>query len=310
MVAPVVIFAFNRPDLLLQTLTALEASSALGRRHVFIYCDGPRHSEEAKLTERVAAIARTWLKKNRGSLFSCDLNRGLRQSITSGVSEIAAEYRSCIVLEDDIITAQAFLPYMDSMLELYENCPQVWQVSGWFAPGAKGKPAHGCLRVPGCWGWGTWHRAWDKYNDDANELSTRICEVDRMRFNIDDSYDYWSALKRNASGTLNTWQVRWYASMFLEGALAVYPGKSLTRNIGFDERGSNCRLGPVEKRLIKQDIRWKGPDSYSRLPAISECPSMLKQLRDFFLWQGKVWSTPRLTERLRTKIRRIMRREQ
>ena len=69
-------------------------------------------------------------------------------------------------------------------------------------------------------------------------------------------YDYWSQrwdefnkfgdnylqkqLEANYHGTMRTWFIKWHAVMLMRGALTLYPGQSLTNNIGFDEQATNC----------------------------------------------------------------------
>jgi hypothetical protein len=46
-------------------------------------------------------------------------------------------------------------------------------------------------------------------------------------------------LEANAQGILNTWAVKWYASIFLSGGLCLYPNKTLVQNNGLDGSGTN-----------------------------------------------------------------------
>ena len=47
-------------------------------------------------------------------------------------------------------------------------------------------------------------------------------------------------LKRTREGKMRTWFVKWYAVMRRQDALTLYPGRSLTNNIGFDSSATNC----------------------------------------------------------------------
>jgi hypothetical protein len=211
-----------------------------------------------------------------------------------------------IVLEDDLVTSPWFLRFMDEALEQFADIPNVWQVSGWSAPTGLTRLSSGFLRVPGCWGWATWKRAWDHYNDDAVSLLQRVLSADQHRFNIDGSYDYFNSLRENAVGSLNTWHVRWYASMFLQNALAVYPGVSLTRNIGFDSRGTNCASGRTTSIFTRQKVARHLPLLPAGVDAPAESPELLQAMRDLFLWQGRMWAMPPLRTRIWNRLRRLL----
>lgn len=66
--APIAIFAFNRPDHLRRTLEALAVNELAGQSHVTFFCDSPR--DPAKYPEDVAkcTAARDIQKMHRGLL--------------------------------------------------------------------------------------------------------------------------------------------------------------------------------------------------------------------------------------------------
>jgi len=59
----------------------------------------------------------------------------------------------------------------------------------------------------------------------------------RRDFTFDHTYHYWKQLELNQKGSINTWFIYWYAALFLKSGLALFPGKSLVRNIGMDGSG-------------------------------------------------------------------------
>jgi GR25 family glycosyltransferase involved in LPS biosynthesis len=237
-----------------------------------------------------------------------DGNRGLRQSITGGVSEQLAEYESVIVLEDDIIVSKSFLGYMHRALKSYQEHERIAQVSGYFVPHRSRLPKLGFLRVPACWGWATWRRAWDLYDDDAEALCQSLPLTERDQFNIDGSYPYYDSLVENAAGRQNTWMVRWYASIFRQEMLTLYPAKSLTRNIGFLYGGSNCSPGSMERVFTHQPIsQTQFHRTAFTIPEIESIP-FRRTLVNFYRWQSEVWATPSRQQRMVNRIKRIVRR--
>ena len=57
MLAPIVVFAFNRPAILQKTLNALAQNTRASESTLTVFCDGPRHQEEKKDTDAVQEIA-------------------------------------------------------------------------------------------------------------------------------------------------------------------------------------------------------------------------------------------------------------
>ncbi|MBB6610340.1 CatB-related O-acetyltransferase [Pontibacter sp. Tf4] len=98
------------------------------------------------------------------------------------------------------------------------------------------------LRTLACWGWATWSRAWQLYTTDSTYLLQQVTKTDKIKsgFNLDDQANYLLQLKLNYWGELNTWAVKWYATIFLRQGLCLFPKKSLVRNIGHDGSGENC----------------------------------------------------------------------
>ena len=47
------------------------------------------------------------------------------------------------------------------------------------------------------------------------------------------------AYRKSRVGEVDSWAIGWYASMFLEGGLTIFPARSLLENIGFDGTGAH-----------------------------------------------------------------------
>lgn len=305
--APIAVFAFRRLDLLRQTLSALEQCNGFESSRVHVFSDGGRAHRE----DEVAAVreVRLWLKdwcdRHRAELHPAPANQGLRVSITSGVSTLLAAYDRVIVLEDDIIVSPSFLTFMNEALDTYDGHANVFQVSGYFVPHKESLPAIGFLGVPACWGWATWRRAWQYYRDDAQELLAEVHARDTYAFDIRGSYGYLDALERNAAGTLNTWMVRWYASVFLQRGLTIYPGRSLTRNIGFGDEGTNCGPGTMAHVFATQPIDTEPLRINWNSVPIQESSSFLSALEGFYRWQQHQWTKPSWRQRLTARLRLV-----
>jgi len=148
------------------------------------------------------------------------------------------------VVEDDLLVSRHFLTYMNEALARYEDEPRVYQVSGHSFPARGYARSRGSsfLPFPTTWGWGTWQRAWNRYDPDmtgSDELDSDPAL--RERFDLNGSYPYHRMLRGlQRRGRLgDSWGIRWYWSMFRNEGLALYPHRSLTSHVGDDGSGTN-----------------------------------------------------------------------
>lgn len=244
MSAPVILFVYNRPEHTRSTLESLSANAGAGETDLYIHCDGAKaeaSEQERECVRQVRSIIREKPWCGRVTIIESETNRGLGPSIVQGVREVLARHGSVIVLEDDLLLAPGFLRYMNDALRCYENDDEVMHVSGYMFPVKAELPETFFLRLTSSWGWATWQRAFAKYEPDAGKSLERLEQQNLLgTFNLDGAYDYVAQLRANAAGRLQTWAVRWYASLLLNGGLGLFPRQTLVKNIGFDGTGTHC----------------------------------------------------------------------
>jgi len=239
--APIVLFAYNRPVHIQKTLDALAANPLASESELIIFSDSPKNQQALEGVQAVRAL----IKKTQGfksvNIIERDKNFGLANSIIDGVTSIVDQYGKLIVLEDDLVTSPFFLTYMNDGLKLYGNDDRVASIHSYIYPVKKELPDYFFLRGADCLGWATWKRAWDIFNPDAQFLLNEIKKknLDKL-FNFNNSYDYTGMLKAQLEGKVSSWAVRWYASAFLADKYTLYPGTSFVNHIGFDGSGTNC----------------------------------------------------------------------
>ena len=243
MLAPIVVFSYNRPKHLKKTLEALSKNTLASESELFIYCDGAKNDasrDDCIKVEENVATAKSIEGFKSVLVIERDSNYGLANNIISAVTEIVDNYKRVITLEDDVITSQGFLEYMNSALDLYEKDDRVMHVSAYMYPHKQKLPETFFFEVPyPGGGWATWKRAWDHFSNDIEELysfwSQRWKEFNKF------GGDYLQKqLQANKDGTMYTWFIKWHAVILRMDGLTLYPHTSLTNNIGFDSSGSNC----------------------------------------------------------------------
>ena len=302
--APIALFVYNRPAHLIRTLSSLQANLLAGDSHLHVFSDGPKDIDDIQAVEevrnvikRVGGFAGISVQEQTGNL-------GLAQSVIKGVTELSDTYGRVIVLEDDLIVAPGFLTFMNQALERYADVSRIMQVSGYMFPISQAVKLGDVFlsRKPASWGWATWKRAWSHFSHDSDELLSHIRSARRQwEFDIDGSYPYFKMLEQQAAGKMDVWGVRWYASMFLQRGLCVYPTQSLVSNMGMDGSGTHCdpttifdvHLSPLTAWNLSVDIQESAPG--------------LEMLRQFgFESQKKM--TPSVVRRAMNKFRQFVKR--
>lgn len=242
--APIVVFAYNRPDHLRQTLEALAKNDLASESVLYIYCDGAKAEatdEQRNQVQENRKVAHAATGFKEVHVIEREKNIGLKDNIIGAVTEIVNQYGRVITTEDDIITSKGFLQFMNDALETYKDDDKVMHISGFTWPHKRHLPETFFYTVPyPGGGWATWQRAWKYYNDNTEELyehwHTRWDEFNRFGGNL-----LQVQLEKNMWGQMRTWFVKWYAVMAQMRALSLYPTKSMTNNIGWDDSGTNCQ---------------------------------------------------------------------
>lgn len=242
MKTPLALFTYNRPDHVRLALEAILRCRRLSECAVYIYCDGPAAAGLLPSVTASRAVVHEWADRLDARVIERDQNLGLARSIFAGVSELCEKFGRVIVLEDDFIASPDFLEYMLSALDRYENEPSVYQVSAYVFPirVPRGLDTF-FLPVTTTRGWGTWWRAWKRFDWECKGAAQLLEDGDtRRRFNLDDSFSYSRLLSDCVSGRRQSWGVRWWWCVFRNSGLVLYPRRPLVWVGGWDGSGTNC----------------------------------------------------------------------
>ena len=272
--APVVLFVYNRPEHTRKTIEALQKNFFARNSELFIFSDGPKNEDAKENVEKTREYIRTIEGFKNVTIIEREKNLGLAKSIISGVTEIINKYGKIIVMEDDLMSSPYFLQYMNEALVFYEGEEKVISIHGYVYPVKGVLPKTFFLKGADCWGWATWKRGWELFEEDGQmllaELKKRGLEKE---FDFQGTYSYTQMLKNQIAGKNSSWAILWYASAFLNNKLTLYPGKSLINNIGLDDQGTHCgvsdkfsvplskepikisRIKIVENQMAKEEIR-------------------------------------------------------
>jgi FkbM family methyltransferase len=282
--APIILFVYNRPRHTLQTLNALMTNELAKESELYIYADGVKSTatlpqQEQIIETRKIIRQQQWCKTV--TIIESDVNKGLTASIIRGVREVLEKHEKIIVLEDDIVTSAHFLRFMNDALNMFHDKEKVMHISAYMFPVREELPKIFFFNTASCWGWATWKNSWKYFEKDAKKLLTEIEDKNLVtKFNLDNCYDYYSMLKRQAEGINDSWAVRWYASIFLNDGLCLHPNKSLVNNIGHDGTGVHCN----NTDIFKIDDLSKSID-VTNIP-LKENKQARESVKNFYKKQG------------------------
>lgn len=267
--APIAIFTFKRLNYLKILINSLKSNALSKHSVVFIFSDGWKCDSEKEDVLNV----RKYIAKISGFkkvfIILRPNNFGLSKNIIDGISYVLKKNKKIIILEDDLELSNKFLKYINTALDIYKYDKKVASIHGWSFPinFKKDTPDYFFIRGADCWGWGTWKRAWKKFNPDGNDLLKKIKNQNYEKlFNFNNSFNYTKMLEDQVKGRNNSWAIRWHASMFLENMFTLYPKTSLVKNngtkSGTHSNFDNLNLGkkfienkykPIIKKQAKED---------------------------------------------------------
>lgn len=239
--APIVLFVYNRPDHTLKTLQALQQNSLASDSELFIYADAAKSDSAKNQVNEVKELISKVSGFKKVTVIQQEINIGLAASIIGGVTEIVNKYGKVIVLEDDLVTSPYFLTFMNDALNFYSNIKDVWHVGGWNYPIETKELGDTFLwRTMNCWGWATWSDRWEYFEKNTDKLIESFNTNDIHSFNLEGYENFWGQVLANKDGTINTWAIYWYASIFKHNGLCVNPAERFVENIGMDGSGVHC----------------------------------------------------------------------
>lgn len=238
--APIVVFVYSRPELTEQTLLSIAQNVEAKDSDLFVFSDGPKANASPETIARIDQVravvkAQKWCKNV--TLFAAETNKGLANSVINGVTEIVNTYGKVIVVEDDVTVSPFFLQFMNDALNMYENDRRVSSIGSWnffCPPSVSGDNFF--LRHPDSIAWATFKRAWAVFNPDSFYLEKEIKNRKLARYvNLENTLNLMKMLGQQQKGKIDSWAVRWTASVVLEDMLTLYPQYPISRHEGYAE---------------------------------------------------------------------------
>ena len=242
MLAPVIVFAYNRLNELEQTINALKTNKEAENTILYINIDGPKDLKGEKINSDINSFCNSISGFEKVIIRNNKENKGLSKSVINGVSEIINIYGKVIVVEDDIVVSNNFLKYMNDALDYYYSDDRIWSIGG-YLPNVKlpiNDEVYFSMRTE-AWGWATWKDRWNKCDWNISDFDDFITnKKEKKRFSLAGK-DMLPLLIDQQKGKIQSWSIRFDYNAFKNNGYTVHPPKSLTANIG-------CKNGTNFKR--------------------------------------------------------------
>ena len=246
--AHIIVFCYNRPDHLEQTLDALSSNELADQSTLYIYCDGPKEGASEDMRQKIADVRqvarkRQWCKEVH--VVEAEKNKGLANSIIGGVTDVINKHGKVFVLEDDLISSPHMLKFVNKTLDFYEDYAGVFSISVNRPPLSKMQipedypyDVFACLRSYST-GWGTWKDRWDKVDWSMDEFDRCKQNPDMLRALCRLGDDLPPMMQMQEDGKIDSWAVCFSFAHFKNHAVAILPCRSYVTNIGFDGTGTH-----------------------------------------------------------------------
>lgn len=311
---PVALIFFNRPEVFSRIFECVRRNRP---SKLFLIQDGPRptsktDAEKIKQCREICADV-DWECEVYED-FS-DVNLGCGKRIFTGLQNAFKVVDRLVIIEDDILFSDSFLPFCAELLEKYKDDQRIHQISGMnhFGEYQDCNNSYFFSRGGAIWGWATWKRVWDELDwnlklADDEYISKTIRRNGYPRkygkYLYDKSQEVRGMIKAGKAPTFWSFHLLFYS--YLQNRLNIVPQKNLISNIGLTDESthanSNLKIFPKHTQrlffapMYQMDFPLKHPrtvldDKY------------YKEIQDEFMYPTGLAS---LKSRIESKIRNIL----
>jgi len=307
--APIVLFVYNRPWHAEQTLNALMQNELAAESILYIFADGPKNNVSSEQLNKITEVrqiirSKQWCKEV--IIVESEENKGLANSIITGVTEVINKHEKVIVLEDDLVTSKFFLRFMNESLLFYKENYRIFSIGGVnytfpISPEYK-DDIYIVHRTESC-GWGTWSDRWMKADWNKTDYSSVFFDKKEIKKFNRGGDDLIRLLQLQIEGKIDSWAIRWDYCHYQHDAYCLRPVKSFVRNIGFD--GSGVHSDQVNGELYS-GIQYD--ESIYKLKLVRNIVSDKMVEKNFkFFFDGNSNCFKRVTNKTMRLIRRAVR---
>lgn len=237
---PVTIIVFNRPHTTSKVFSRIAEAKP---RKLFVVADGPRkdHPDDVERCAETRSIFDQVDWDCEVSKRFLDVNIGCGKGPAEGISWVFEKVEQTIILEDDCVPDPTFFRFCDELLDYYRSDKRVMMIGGRsnLYDTRIRKNSYYFSKLPACWGWATWKRAWQFFDMKVHlwPLMKNSDLLTDIMLNPEE-VEYWAKLLDQAytdAGEGDYWDFQWAFTCWVNHGLTILPTTNLITNIGFGE---------------------------------------------------------------------------
>jgi len=271
--------AFNRPS---ETSSLLERLRDYFAGKLYVAIDGPRFGniEDETLVSQVKKIVSSFESDFEMTVIERPINLGCGASPREAISQVLSIEQKVVVLEDDCVPNSDFLPWMNEMLNIYAHDVTVGAVCGFQSAPTRLVPQNRiwwASRLFAGWGWGTWRRAWDGYEQDLTGWKSNVSWFKSFRaggYSVEGMRWFRANWNWVMGREDDIWDHQFGYLLTKRNQVVVKPPVNLIENVGTNERATHTTVqGSVGARA-----------KYAPIPPTAVRPGDLKVVRAADRW--------------------------
>jgi hypothetical protein len=257
---PIVLVVYKRPG---KTKLVLKEISKVSPEILFVVGDGSRDekSDEIELVNKTRDLIKDYGGEYDLITNYSEINLGLRMRISSGLNWVFEQVDEAIILEDDCVPNSSFFYFCEELLQRYKNDDRIMVISGNnFQKGQqRTNYSYYFSRYNHCWGWATWRRAWEFY-DDKMYLWPKVRDGNWL-MDIHDQdtrvVNFWKDIFQNVyKRELDSWAYCWTFACWMQSGLTIIPNVNLVSNIGFDIGATHTMHKSRSANIPVEDLKF------------------------------------------------------
>lgn len=240
--APIVVFVYDRYTHLQKCIEHLQKNPLASKSSLYIVSDAAKDNSVLEKVRQIREYTYNIKGFNSVTLIARSTNVGSFENVVQAYAELFKKHDRIIALEDDVLVSTQFLEYVNKGLDYFENDPKCFAVCGYFYP-IKTEESNSFIKLPSifnAWGYGIWRDKWQKKQFKFSVLKDYFKDKSARKYFLSEAIvvdnvigDFYK-LGKIPMDALIAYQ------MFLKKEFSVFPSKTLTINIGFDNTGENC----------------------------------------------------------------------
>ena len=242
---PVLVIAFNRPDLLQKLIKSL---SQIKPKKIYFACDGPRENNDddikkCNLINKIIDSEINWNCKIFKKINS--KNMGVKKNINNAIDWFFSKEEMGIILEDDCDFHITFFQFCEELLIKYKNNSKIKIISGnYYHSDIIEENSYYFSRCPGTHGWATWKYVWDDNDKEMRSWRGKFeyfWLIIFFKFDFVKAHYFYKKFSDSYYNVIKSWDYQLLYSIWRNNGLIIRPYKSLCKHIGWGNDATHSK---------------------------------------------------------------------